>query len=150
MQDARTFLTRMQEAWSTHTSQMLMVRNVFIYLDRTYVRDSQGVKSLWDVGLHLFRQALMDTGDVLPKIVAGIVMQCCTERSGEPVDRPMLSSLSRMLMALRLYIAHLEPALLTSTAEFYQSEGLAKVSALDVPQYLIHTEDRLRQEVRVA
>lgn len=49
MQDVGSFLHQVQESWTTHCSQMVLIRNVFLYMDRTYVRDTQDVKPLWCV-----------------------------------------------------------------------------------------------------
>lgn len=43
----QALLEAVQSTWSAHCSQMVMVRNVFLYLDRTYVRDTPGTRSLW-------------------------------------------------------------------------------------------------------
>jgi cullin 4 len=45
--DARIFLSAVQKTWLSHSSQMVMIRNVFLYLDRTFVRDTVGTKSIW-------------------------------------------------------------------------------------------------------
>lgn len=49
MQDAAAQLASAAAAWSTHCSQVLLIRNVFLYLDRTYVRETAGVQPLWCV-----------------------------------------------------------------------------------------------------
>lgn len=72
------------------------------------------------------------------------------ERRGEAVDRPMLSILSRMLVSLRLYNTELEPALLASTREYYEAEGLDRMASMDIAAYLAHVQTRLRQEVRAS
>jgi hypothetical protein len=46
-QDVPTFLSAFNSVWTTHCSQVLMIRNVFLYLDRTFVRDTPGTRSLW-------------------------------------------------------------------------------------------------------
>ena len=38
---------------------MLTLRAVFLYLDRTHVTQMAGVRSLWDMGLQLFRRSLV-------------------------------------------------------------------------------------------
>lgn len=200
MQDVGSFLHQVQESWTTHCSQMVLIRNVFLYMDRTYVRDTQGVKPLWcvkymrirththacirtrtrssrntaahnhnpryhcfssfltcplgarcrDMGISLFRDALLRRRDVLSKTTCGIVSMLQDERRGEAVDRPMLSILSRMLVSLRLYNTELEPALLASTREYYEAEGLDRMASMDIAAYLAHVQTRLRQEVRAS
>lgn len=56
--DPVLFLDRINATWSGHCSQMLTIRLIFLYLDRTYVITTMGVRSLFDMGLALFRQHL--------------------------------------------------------------------------------------------
>ena len=49
------FLEQMNDAWQDHCSQMLTIRSIFLYLDRTYVISDSTVRSIFDMGLQLFR-----------------------------------------------------------------------------------------------
>ena len=51
-------LKRVDECWTDHCDQMLLIRSIFLYLDRTYVMQKCSVRSLWDMGLLLFRENL--------------------------------------------------------------------------------------------
>lgn len=48
-------MKKMNECWSSHCDQMIMIRSIFLYLDRTYVLQNPAVLSLWDMGLDIFR-----------------------------------------------------------------------------------------------
>jgi hypothetical protein len=52
------FLERMDAVWRDYCAQMLTIRSIFLYLDRTYVITTAAVKSLFDMGLQLFRKHL--------------------------------------------------------------------------------------------
>ena len=60
------FLERMNECWQDHCSQMLTIRSIFLYLDRTYVISDASVRSIFDMGLQLFRMHLATHPQVLP------------------------------------------------------------------------------------
>ena len=47
--DRDLFLRAMNECWQSHCRQMIMVRSIFLYLDRTYVLQSPAVLSIWSV-----------------------------------------------------------------------------------------------------
>ena len=49
------FLEQMNQCWQDHCSQMLTIRSIFLYLDRTYVISDSAVRSIFDMGLRLFR-----------------------------------------------------------------------------------------------
>lgn len=54
------FLKYMDACWSQHCRQMLLIRSIFLYLDRCYVLTQPGLtaSSLFDMGLHQFRRHL--------------------------------------------------------------------------------------------
>ena len=56
--DATAFLHAASRTWEDHCSQMLLIRQIFLYLDRTYVLGGGGARSLFDMGLQLFREHL--------------------------------------------------------------------------------------------
>ena len=47
----------MQACWAGHCQQMLTLRSIFLYLDRTHAITTAGVRSLFEMGL-LFRTHL--------------------------------------------------------------------------------------------
>jgi hypothetical protein len=52
------FLQHVGRAWQDYCDQLLLIRQIFLYLDRTYVLSTSGVRSLFDMGLQLFRTHL--------------------------------------------------------------------------------------------
>jgi len=44
--------------WEDYCSQMLLIRSIFLYLDRTYIMTLPGLRSLVDTGLVSLRQHL--------------------------------------------------------------------------------------------
>lgn len=44
--------------WEDYCSQMMLIRSIFLYLDRTYVMTLPGLRSLVDTGLVSLRQHL--------------------------------------------------------------------------------------------
>jgi cullin 3 len=51
--DAR-LLEEMAKAWKEHTITMIMIRDILMYMDRTYVTQ-QKRRPVYELGLHLFR-----------------------------------------------------------------------------------------------
>lgn len=44
--ETTAFLGAVSASWATHCAQLLLIRNVFLYLDRTYVRDTPGAQPI--------------------------------------------------------------------------------------------------------
>jgi len=149
--DTRAFLSLMHGCWSAHCEEMLTLRSIFLYLDRTYVMQTAAKKSLWEMGLASFRTHLSGRPDVVSKLRAGLLALIEQERSGDQVERSLLAELLRMLYDLGLYQRHFEVAFLEATTEFYLAEGAQKLLSLDVPTLLLHVSGRLAaEEARVA
>lgn len=141
-----TFLHQMESTWQDHCNQMLTIRSIFLFLDRTYVIQTSGVKSLWDMGLALFRQHLERCFRVPKKVIQGLLLLVEKERQGETVDRSVLKSLLRMFTSLQMYSEIFEKPFLVETTEFYRSEGMRYLQQTDLPEYLQHCDTRLTEE----
>eukprot|EP00854_Cymbomonas_tetramitiformis_P000968 gene968-1486_t len=169
------FLNQMETTWQDHCNQMLTIRSIFLFLDRTYVIQARqlysrrpgrcifafstlrggglggwggtsGVKSLWDMGLALFRQHLERCFRVPKKVVQGLLLLVEKERQGETVDRSVLKSLLRMFTSLQMYTESFEKPFLAETTAFYGSEGMRYLQQTDLPEYLQHCDMRLQEE----
>lgn len=45
--DRYIFLKKMNYCWQSHCRQMIMIRSIFLYLDRTYVLQNPSIHSIW-------------------------------------------------------------------------------------------------------
>ena len=150
--DHAAFLASLASIWQSHCTQMLTLRSVFLYLDRTYVIHQQsGSRSLWDMGLQLFSQHFLDSnsdrrGQVEAKTRESLLHLIEKERQGETIPRSLVRSLLRMYSALQLYAQLFEPSFMTATRAFYQAEAAQQLQSFSLPDYLHHVEARLQQE----
>lgn len=145
-EDLVVFLSLVQKTWQDFCDQMLMIRSIALFLDRTYVKQAPAVRSLWDMGLQLFRKHLSLASEVEHKTVFGLLKMIESERLGEAVDRTLLNHLLKMFTALGIYTESFEKPFLECTSEFYAAEGVKYMQHSDVPDYLKHVEVRLHEE----
>ncbi|KAJ6766320.1 CULLIN-4A [Salix purpurea] len=144
--DLVVFLKLVEECWHDLCDQMLMIRSIALYLDRTYVKQTPTARSLWDMGLQLFRKHLSLSPEVEHKTVTGLLRMIERERLGETVNRKPLGHLLKMFTSLGIYAESFEIPFLECTSEFYAAEGMAYMQQSDVPDYLKHVESRLNEE----
>lgn len=144
--DLVVFLSLVEKCWQDFSDQMLIIRSIALYLDRTYVKQTNGVESLWEMGLKLFEKHLSDNKEVLHKIVTGLLRLIERERLGEAINKTLLNHLLKMFTALGIYADRFEKPFLECTSEFYASEGIKYMQQSDVPEYLKHVELRLHEE----
>nr|XP_004233125.1 cullin-4 [Solanum lycopersicum] len=145
-EDLVVFLSVVQRCWQDFCDQMLMIRGIALYLDRTYVKQTPNGHSLWEMGLQLFRKHLCLASEVEHKIVFGLLQMIESERLGEAVDRALLNHLLKMFTALGIYAESFEKPFVERTSEFYAAEGVKYMQQSDVPDYLKHVELRLHEE----
>uniref|UniRef100_A0A8C5FLC4 Cullin 4A n=1 Tax=Gadus morhua TaxID=8049 RepID=A0A8C5FLC4_GADMO len=141
-----SFLKRMNRCWQDHCRQTIMIRSIFLFLDRTYVLQNSLLPSIWDTGLELFRTHIVSDSGVQKRTVDGILEQIELERSGETVDRSLLRSLLGMLSDLQVYKESFEERFLVETNRLYAAEGQRLMQERDVPEYLHHVARRLEEE----
>ncbi|KAG7315715.1 hypothetical protein KOW79_020581 [Hemibagrus wyckioides] len=144
--DSLSFLKRMNRCWQDHCRQTIMIRSIFLFLDRTYVLQNSLLPSIWDTGLELFRAHIVSDGAVQSRTVEGILEQIERERNGETVDRSLLRSLLGMLSDLQVYKESFENRFLIETDRLYAAEGQRLMLERDVPEYLHHVARRLEEE----
>uniref|UniRef100_A0A8D1J8A1 Cullin-4A n=2 Tax=Sus scrofa TaxID=9823 RepID=A0A8D1J8A1_PIG len=152
--DSVFFLKKINTCWQDHCRQMIMVRSIFLFLDRTYVLQNSLLPSIclgsrsWrrDMGLELFRSHVISDRMVQTKTIDGILLLIARERSGEAVDRSLLRGLLGMLSDLQVYKDSFELKFLEETNCLYAAEGQRLMQEREVPEYLNHVSKRLEEE----
>lgn len=161
----------MDDVWQDHCENVLTIRSIFLYLDRSHVLQTPGLQPIWEMGLALFRQQLAAQGQgqqeqsqssqsqsqssqspdgraafgvgVEARVIRGLLDLIERQRNGESVNVSLLRSLVRMLSALGLYKPTFLRAFLEDTGRYFAAEGERRVESLDVVGFLRHVEERL-------
>jgi cullin-4 len=144
--DMNLFLEAVHRLWEDHCEDMLVIRTIFLYLDRTYVMQTPHIASIWDMGLNLVRDNLVQRRSLETKLIDALLELVEHERKGEAINRSYLYNLLRMLLSLHLYHADFETPFLMASERFYLQEGTTTVESASVPQFLVHVEKRLHEE----
>lgn len=146
--DHTGFLALADSVWTTHCEHVLTIRNIFLYLDRSYAMQvhTSGVVSIWDLCLRFFGERLQQRHEAVGKLVVGLLAMVQSERHGQSVDKRIVRRLLRMLFAVGLY-RHFEEPFLMESERFFASEGQELIDSLDAASYLKHVERRLQQAV---
>ncbi|XP_051936420.1 cullin-4B [Hippocampus zosterae] len=144
--DSLLFLKKIDKCWQDHCRQMIMIRGIFLFLDRTYVLQNSMLPSIWEMGLELFRFYIISDLKVQSKTIDGILLLIERERNGEAIDRSLLRSLLSMLSDLQIYQDSFEQRFLEETNRLYAAEGQRLMQEREVPEYLHHVNKRLEEE----
>jgi len=108
-------------AWREHRVTMVMVRDIFMYMDRTYVPQNRK-RPVYDLGLHLFRRVVWEravddlddgaaaaggNGETLGGAAGRLILRAVRQdRLGRLDDAPQRMALLRSLVHMLLELAH--------------------------------------------
>jgi cullin-4 len=146
MNDQFEYLKLLNRHWQEHCSQMMMICQIFLPLDRGYVLNNPLILSIWDLSLDLFKNHIISNKIVQVRCVNGLLMLIERERSGELIDRSLVKNLLNMLYKLQLYQSIFECEFIKASEKLYAVEGVAELQLLEVPEYLRHVEKRYLEE----
>lgn len=133
--------------WDKYCAQLILIRHIFLYLDRTHVLTKSDYRSIFDMGLFYFREHLgKEFKQVKEMIVQGIMAVVDAERSGDAVRRDLLKNLVRMLALLGLYDAEFMPVFLERTKAFYTEEARRTITSVSLSDFVDYVERRLAEE----
>lgn len=140
------YLNLLNNHWQDHCSQMLMICQIFLPLDRGYVLNNPLILSIWDLSLEIFKNHIINNKTIQSRCVNGLLMLIERERNGEMVDRSLIKNLLTMLYKLQLYQTIFETEFIKSSEKLYSIEGETLIQQLEIPEYLIHVEKRFNEE----
>ncbi|KIV93361.1 hypothetical protein PV10_04578 [Exophiala mesophila] len=140
----RSFL----DSWSTWQKQMLTVRQIFYYLDQTYLLRSQENPGIIETGLIGFRSAVFEDRTIQPKVLAGILALFASDRKGllTSQDFTLLGQAIDMLHQLSIYTSHFEPLFRQATEEYLKQWLVEESHKDDLGQYVNACSELLVRE----
>lgn len=154
-EDGNVLLRAITEAWSDHHLTMIMVRDILMYMDRTYV-PLQRRRPVYDLGLHLFRTSVWEASGIRDRLSRTMLDNVREERGGRIVAREVMRAACSMLVELGrvdgsdVHGRDFEEPFLAETATFYRSEGAAYMASGCASDYVRRAETRLGEEAKRA
>jgi cullin 3 len=131
---------------------MIMVRDILMYMDRTYIMKERR-RPVYELGLHLFRLAVWEHPNVKSRASDLLMQAIGNERSGLLTDdRTALKQVVSMLLELgqadssNVYECDFEQPFLGGTQEFYRVESLGFLSRNTATDYVTKATKWLDEE----
>ena len=111
------------KAWSVWQKQLLTVRQIFYYLDQTYLLRSQENPSVTETGLIAFRSTVFQDPVLRPKVLSGAVTLIDFDRKRQlnEKDSALLRQAIHTLHQLSIYTNDFEPLFQTSTEKYLRT-----------------------------
>ncbi|OQR97765.1 transmembrane protein, partial [Thraustotheca clavata] len=145
-----SLLDELHKTWTDHTVTMTMIRDILMYMDRTYVPGKRKVP-IYDMGQLLFRDLIARHPDVKDRLRWILLQNIENERNGELIDREVMKGVLSMLVDLGLhtntvYEEDFENEFLRTTAEFYNAEAQRLLDQNTCPDFMQKADKRLTEE----
>lgn len=140
-------LTVLNSKWEDQNKALQMIRDILMYMDRTYVANNQKLP-VHELGLQLWRDNVLRCEKIKGRLEETLLECIHKERIGEVIDKSILRNIIKMYAALgpAVYQDDFETPFLSATAEFYKKESQKHIENLHCPTYLKETEKRLQEE----
>ncbi len=144
------FLEVLNSTWNDHRMSMNCVRDILLYMDRTYV-PTANVLPVYDLGLKLFLQVVVQQSRVRERLSRILLNWIQRERSGEMIQRGVFKNMVQMLVDLGLgsrsvYESEFETRFLETSVKFYAAESRLYMSSNTVSDYMKKVERRMHEE----
>eukprot|EP00455_Lapot_gusevi_P049191 TRINITY_DN692_c0_g1_i20.p1 TRINITY_DN692_c0_g1~~TRINITY_DN692_c0_g1_i20.p1 ORF type:complete len:693 (+),score=118.21 TRINITY_DN692_c0_g1_i20:75-2153(+) len=143
------------EVWDHHKLIMTMIRDILMYMDKTYCK-LQKKTLVYDMGLLQFRDKIVRHTSVRPRLQQALLDNIYRDRIGERIDRVLIKHALQMLVEVSpdasrsqyypVYQEDFEAEFLKTTEVFYKQESQEFLACNTVPDYLRKVESRLREE----
>ncbi|CAK5064065.1 unnamed protein product [Meloidogyne enterolobii] len=148
------FLETLNRIWTDHTTSMVMIRDILMYLDRVYVTQT-GVEPVYPLGLRIFRTEIVDYPPINEHLKATLLGLISIERQKEIIEWIDLKNVFQMLIALGLdnrkyYEQQFENLFLRETAEFYRRSSQKFLAENSACVYIHKVNECLVEEVQRA
>lgn len=119
------FLKTLNRTWHEHTTSLVMIRDILMYMDRVYVSQRGDIPSIYDLGLQLFRDEIISSTPVNEVLKSILLNMVASERNRETIEWMDLRNACQMLITLGLgsrnyYESEFEDLFLEETADYYR------------------------------
>lgn len=142
------FLEELNTKWTDHNKSLQMIRDILMYMDRTYVPSSRKTP-VHELGLNLWRDNVIHLNGIQTRLQDTLLQLIHRERTGEVINRGLMRNIIKMLMDLgpSVYQVDFERLFLEVSADFYRIESQEFIECCDCGDYLQKAERRLNEEI---
>ena len=143
-------LLRIARAWDEHKVTLGMIRDILMYMDRTYVVQHKKVP-VYALGLQIFRTTIVYHQGVRDRLRECLLNNISDERNGQLIDRGLMKVILSMLVDLnvdgsKVYEEEFEGPFLEQSKIFYRQESQIFLSQNTCSDYIKKAGARLEEE----
>lgn len=142
------FLEGLNRKWVDHNKALQMIRDILMYMDRTYVTNSNKTP-VHELGLNLWRDHIVRAAKIKDRLLNTLLELVRCERTGEVINRGLMRNIIKMLTELGPSVYHedFEKHFVEEASTFYSIESQQFIECCDCGDYLQKAERRLNEEI---
>jgi cullin 3 len=142
------FLEGLNRKWVDHNKALQMIRDILMYMDRTYVTNSNKTP-VHELGLNLWRDHIVRAAKIKDRLLNTLLELVRCERTGEVINRGLMRNIIKMLTELGPSVYHedFEKPFVEEASTFYSIESQQFIECCDCGDYLQKAERRLNEEI---
>mmetsp|Transcript_23480 Transcript_23480/g.26759 ORF Transcript_23480/g.26759 Transcript_23480/m.26759 type:complete len:764 (+) Transcript_23480:117-2408(+) len=147
-----TLLEEVATSFREHVTTMIMIRDILMYMDRTYVAQNKQ-RPIYELGLYLYRVTVWERDGVQNRVSELLLQAIADERAGFLTDdRSLLKANLAMLQQLgaadgsNVYERDFDGIFIGTTQEFYRNESSLFLAENSASDYVAKAESRLEEE----
>ncbi|KIX04458.1 uncharacterized protein Z518_05326 [Rhinocladiella mackenziei CBS 650.93] len=136
-------------AWAQWQKQLLTIRQIFYYLDQTYLLRTAENPNITEMGLIQFRSSVFYDQFIRPKVLTGVVTLIDSDRKG-PLNEKDTSLLRQSVDALHelgIYTSEFEPVFHSATEKYQKTWRETDANKDDLADYVNNCTDLLAREM---
>lgn len=143
-------LARLARTWSEHKVIYSVIKDVMMYVDRSYVPQHRKAP-VFTMAVLIFRSEILYHPDIRERVRSLLLQNVESERRGTLVDRGLMKEVLSMLGdfsvdGVNVYEEDFERHFLSSSRAFYSQEAQEYLAHNNCPEYLLKAESRLLEE----
>lgn len=142
------FLEELNNKWTDHNKALQMIRDILMYMDRTYVPSSHKTP-VHNLGLNLWRDNVIHLTGIQSRLQTTLLQLIHQERTGQIINRGLMRNIIKMLTDLgpSVYKLDFETPFLEVSTGFYRVESQQFIECCNCGDYLQKAERRLNEEI---
>eukprot|EP00833_Pecoramyces_ruminatium_P000688 jgi/Orpsp1_1/1174720/evm.model.c7180000051127.1 len=156
----KNFLVSLSSLWTSFCKKLIMIRSVFLYLDRTYALKEIKIGSLWSLGLELFKGDIANQPEINDKAIKDLLYLIELDRQKKFINGEEKNNYLLLRTIIKMYIdlnkySEFEKQFLEASTIFYKNESRSYINNILVAsnhgqliaEYLQRVEAYLNEEV---
>ena len=145
--DNVSVLRAVLQQWQRWKEQMVTIRAIFFFLDRSYLLSSSK-PTLSELTPQLFRDIVFSNPSLKPKVIDGACDLVASARTGsDGMQESLFKGAVNMFHELSVYTASFEPRFLQLTQDYIANWSDEMVVEKPVPEYVALAENTIAAEI---